>query len=317
MRRQTVLTLVAGGVLASRAGAFAQDLPVVRIATNTVDSLAEPYYGSERGIFRDNGLNAQVSTLANGSTNVQAVVAGDLDVGLANITQVAAGVIRNVGIVMIAPAALYSAKHSYSAMCVAKGSPIASAKDLIDKTIGVSTLNDFNQLGVAAWLEKNNVSASKVKFVEIHFPEMGAALQRGTIAAATISEPSLSGALTAGQVRVFANVYSAIAPEFSNIVWFASTKWLQANADAAKRLVKAIFATAQYANTHQAETAEILVRVAKLDPAIVPNMTRAFFATSNDPKYVQAPLDFSYKYGLISRPLSFAEIMGVSRNTSG
>lgn len=310
MRRRTALALAAGGVLATRVRAFAQDQPVVRIATNPVDSLGEPYYGSERGIFRDNGVNAQVTTLSNGSTNVQAVIAGDLDVGLANITQVAAGVIRNVGIVMLAPAALYSAKHAYSAMCVAKGSPIASAKDLIDKTIAVSTLNDFNQLGVAAWLEKSGVSATKVKFVEIHFPEMGAALQRGTVAAATISEPSLSGALTAGQVRVFANVYAAIAPEFSNIVWFAGTRWLKENAETSKRLVKGIFATAAYANTHQAETAEILVRVAKLDPATVPNMTRAFFATSNDPKYVQAPLDFSYKYGLISRSVTVAEMMG-------
>jgi ABC-type nitrate/sulfonate/bicarbonate transport system substrate-binding protein len=122
--------------------------------------------------------------------------------------------------------------------------------------------------------------------------------------------PSLSGALAAGQVRVFANVYSAMAPQFSNIVWFAGTKWLQQNAETSKRLVKGIFATAQYANTHQAETAEILVRVAKLDPATVSSMTRAFFATSNDPKYVQAPLDFSYKYGLISRPVTVAEIMG-------
>lgn len=309
MHRKMALALVAGGVLTSRVPAFAQDLPVVRIATNPVDSLGEPYYGSDRGIFRDNGVNAQVTTLSNGSTNMQAVIAGDLDVGLANITQVANGVIRNVGVAMLAPAAVYSAKHAYSAMCVAKSSPLASAKDLIGKTVAVSTLNDFNQLGVVAWLEKNGVTPAQVKFVEIHFPEMGAALQRGTVDAATISEPALSGALGAGQVRVFANVYSAIAPEFSNIVWFAGLKWLQQNAEASKRLVKGIFATAQYANTHQAETAAILVRVAKLDPATVPIMTRAFFATTNDPKYVQAPLDFSYKYGLLSRPVTVAEMM--------
>ena len=309
MHRKTALALVAGGVLASRIPAAAQDLPVVRIASNPVDSLGEPYYGTERGIFHDSGVNAQVTTLSNGSTNMQAVIAGDLDVGLANITQVANGVIRNVGVAMLAPAAVYSAKHAYSAMCVGKSSALATAKDLIGKTVAVSTLNDFNQLGVVAWLEKNGVSATQVKFVEVHFPEMGAALQRGTVDAATISEPSLSGALGAGQVRVFANVYGAIAPEFSNVVWFGSTKWLQQNADAAKRLVKGIFATAQYANTHQAETLATLVRVAKLDPATAAGMTRAFFATTNDPKYVQAPLDFSYKYGLLSRPVTFAEMM--------
>lgn len=311
MQRKTALGLVAGGIAAAARPAFAQsDLPLVRVGTNPVDSLGEPYYGSEKGIYRDNGVNVQVTTLSNGSANAQAVIAGDLDVGLANITQVAAGVVRNVGIAMIAPAALYSDKHAYSAMCVAKNSPIRTAKDLVGKTIGVSTLNDFNQVGVEAWLGKNGIPNGQVKFVEVHFPEMGAALARGTIAAATISEPSLSAAITSGQARLFANVYGAIAPEFSNVVWFASTKWMQANPDALKKLVKGIFATAQYSNTHQAETADILVRVAKLDPATVPNMTRAFFATSNDPKYIQPTLDVSYKYGLIPKPLTFTEIMG-------
>jgi ABC-type nitrate/sulfonate/bicarbonate transport system substrate-binding protein len=110
-------------------------------------------------------------------------------------------------------------------------------------------------------------------------------------------------------VKLFANVYSAIAPEFSNIVWFGSTKWMQANPDALKKLVAAIFATAKYANTHQAETASILVKVAKLDPASVPQMTRAFFATSNEAKYTQPALDVSFKYGLITKPITTAELM--------
>ena len=160
-----------------------------------------------------------MTTLANGSTTIQAVVSGDLDVGVANIVQVAAAVARGIPLQMIAPAALYSAKHAYSALCVAKNAPFATAKDLTGATFAVSTLNDFNQLAIAAWLERNGVPAAKVHFVELRFAEMGAALQRGTIAAATIAEPALSGALYAGQARVFADVYSVIAPEFANIIW--------------------------------------------------------------------------------------------------
>jgi NitT/TauT family transport system substrate-binding protein len=310
LRRNAALALVAGGVLAAGRPAAAQaDLPVVRIGTNSNDSLGEAYYGAESGTFRAAGINVQVTTTPNGSTTTQAVVAGDLDVGLGNIVTVAAGVAHGIPLQMIAPAALYSSKHAYSALCVAKSATFTSAKDLVGATCAVSTLNDFNQLGVQAWLEKNGIAPGKVKFVELKFPEMGAALQRGTVAAATISEPSLTAALNAGQVRLFADVYSAIAPEFANIIWFSTKPWLQKNPDTAKRLVAGIYATARWANSHTAESAEIIARVGKIDVATVAGMRRAFFATASDPKYVQAPLDFSFRYGLIARAVTTSEFI--------
>ena len=148
-----------------------------------------------------------------------------------------------------------------------------------------------------------------MKFVELKFPEMGPALLRGTIAAATIAEPSLSAAIHNGEARNFASVYSAIAPEFANIVWFSTKPWLQANPATAKKLVAGIYATAKWSNTHQSDTAAIIAKVAKLEPSAVSEMTRAFFATSGDPKYVQAPLDFSFKYGLLPRAVTTAEFI--------
>jgi NitT/TauT family transport system substrate-binding protein len=310
LRRNAALALVAGSMLAAGRTAEAQaDVPIVRIGTNSNDALGEAYYGAESGIFRSNGINAQVTTTPNGSTTTQAVVAGDLDAGLANIVTVAAGVAHGIPLQMIAPAALYSSKHAYSALCVAKTATFTSAKDLIGMTCAVSTLNDFNQLGIQAWLEKNGVPATKVKYVELKFPEMGAALARGTVAAATIAEPSLTAALNTGQVRLFADVYSAIAPEFANIIWFSTKPWLQKNPDTAKRLVAGIYATARWANSHLSESAEIIARVGKIDVATVTGMRRAFFATAPDPKYVQAPLDFSFRYGLIPRAVTTAEFI--------
>jgi len=309
--RSSALGRIAAGLAAAAAApAGAQlDLAVVRIGTNPVDPFATSYYGVDRGFFRQAGIDARLTTLPNGSTITAAVLGGDLDVGIANIVQVANAVAHGLPVQMIAPAALYSAKHSYSQLCVAKNSPFTTAKDLDGATIAVSTLGDFNSLGVSAWLDRNGVPPARVKFVEIKFPEMGAALERGTIGAATIAEPALSAAIQAGQARSFATPYTAIAPEFAAIVWFASTAWLAKNPDVAKRLVGAIYATARWANAHPAETAPILARVAKLDPALVLGMTRAYYATADDPKLVQAPLDFAFHYGLLPRAVTTAEFI--------
>ena len=92
-------------------------------------------------------------------------------------------------------------------------------------------------------------------------------------------------------------------------MWFASKSWLQKNPAIAKKLVAAIYATARWANAHQSESAPILANVAKLDPSIVAGMTRAYYATSNDPKEVQAPLDFAFRYGLLPRAVTTAEFI--------
>ena len=309
--RPTFLAALCAAAAAATQPVLAQTdaAPVVRIGTNPVDSFATSYFGVERGIFRDNGINAQLTTLPNGATIVQAVLGGDLDVGIANIVQVANAVAHGLPVSMIAPAALYSVKHSYSQLCVAKTSAFSTPKDLDGATIAVSTLNDFNQLGVSAWLEHNGVAPARVRFVELKFPEMGAALARGTVGAATIAEPALSAAIHAGEARIFATPYTAIAPEFAAIVWFAGKSWLQKNPATEKKLVAGIFATARWANAHQSESGPILARVAKLDPAIVATMTRAYYATSNDPKFVQAPLDFAFRYGLLPRAVTTAEFI--------
>ena len=298
--RSIALGLVAGGIVAMTRPAGAQAAPAtVRIGTMSIDPFGETYFGVDQGIYRNNGIDAQLSTLPN----------GDLDVGLANIVTVAAAVAKGIPLLMIAPAALYSAKHSYSRLCVAKNSPFKTAKDLDGGTIAVSSLNDFNQLGVAAWLEHNGVPPARVHFIELKFPEMGPALQRGTVQAATIAEPALSSAIHLNEARAFADVYEVIAPEFANIVWFTSKSWLQKNPDTAKRLVSGIYATARWSNDHQPQSADILAKVSKMDPTVVAAMTRAYFATSSNPKYVQAPLDFALRYGLISRPVTTAEFI--------
>jgi NitT/TauT family transport system substrate-binding protein len=310
MPRATALGLLAASVLTAAHPAGAQSAPTpVRIGTMSIDPFGETFFGVDQGFYRGTGIDAQLTTLPNGATIIQAVLGGDLDVGLSNIVNVAAAVAKGIPLVMLAPAALYSAKHSYSRLCVAKNSPFKTAKDLEGAIIGVSALNDFNQLGVTAWLEHNGVAASKVKFVELKFPEMGAALARGTVAAATIAEPDLSSAIQSGNARAFADVYSVIAPEFANIVWFTTKAWLQKNPDAAKRLVSGIYTTARWANDHQSQSGTILAKASKMDPQVIATMTRAFYATQNDPKYIQAPLDFALRYGLLSRPVTTAEFI--------
>jgi NitT/TauT family transport system substrate-binding protein len=308
MPRSAALSLIAGGALAAASPAGAQTVPAnVRMGAMAIDAFGEAYFGNDTGIFQTNGISAQITTLGNGAAIMAAVIGGDLDVGMANTVQLAGAIARGIPVQMIAPASLYSPRDAAANLMVAKDGPIKSPKDLTGMTIAVSSLGDFNQLALFAWLDTNKVPRDTVHFVEMKFGEMGAALQRGTVAAAIITEPAKSDAKAAGQIRDLADTYISVAPEFATIVWFATKSWLQKNPEAAKKLVSGIYATAKWANTHTRESAPMLAKAAKMDPALVATMRRLYFATANDRKYIEGPLTLAARYGMTPRPVTVEE----------
>ena len=136
---------------------------------------------------------------------------------------------------------------------------------------------------------------------------MGPALARGTVQAAQIAEPAKSAAINAGQIRPFADVYLAVAPEFATIVWIATKPWLQANPDTAKKLTAGIYATARWANSHTDASGDILSRVSKIDRAVIAKTQRLYFGTANERRFIEAPLALAARYGMVQRPVSPAE----------
>lgn len=136
---------------------------------------------------------------------------------------------------------------------------------------------------------------------------MGPAVGRGTIAAAMISEPFLSAARD--DVRPFAKSFDAVAKQFLLNAWFARRDWLAANPDIARRLFAAAIDSARWANTHHAESAAVLAKIAKLDPTTITAMTRASYATSIEPRFMQPILDVAVKYKVLDRPLNAADLI--------
>jgi NitT/TauT family transport system substrate-binding protein len=308
--RSAALGLIAASLIVAVQPARAQSAaPIVRMGAQTIEPAAEPYYGDQAGIFVSNGITPQVTTLGNGAAMIQAVAGSDLDVGEANPLQLAVAMARNIPVQAIAVACIYTKAVANPNFVVAKNSPIKTPKDLIGSTLGVGALGDFNQVSLFAWLEANGVSRTSVKFVELPFAEIGTALQRGQIQGGFIVEPAKSEALRAGLIRDFADTYPAVGPEIGTVVWFASKGWLQKNPDTAKKLVKAIYATGAWANTHNDQAADILSKVTKIDTAVLNRVPRRLFAAHYDPKYVEGTLNLALRYGVLQRPLPVGEFI--------
>lgn len=296
MSRRTALAAVAGACatpLLGR-GAIGQEQPL-RLATAPLDVSAEPYYAMEMGFFKKAGLsNVTLQTIPTGAAMTAAVAGGTIDIAISNIVSIAQAHQRNIPFTLVAPAGLYSTSAPTSVLMVAKDSPLRTAADLSGKTLGASGLRGIAQFAPMAWIDQHGGSSASVKFVEMTSPEMLAAIPAGKVDGGLIIEPFIAEAKKT--MRVFANVFDAVAPAFLISAHFTNLEWAKTHGDVLKRYQNAILETAQWANKNRPKTAEILIKVANLKEDVVQNMTRIVFAEKMTPELVQPVIDTTAKY---------------------
>lgn len=157
----------------------AQSSQAIRIAEIAIDLYAEAYYAQDLGLFKKAGLTVEITTFANGGTASTAVAAGAADVGVSNPVAIANAFTHGVPLTILAGAGLYSTNAASTALCVAKNSPLRTAKDAEGKTIALSALGDQAQIGVQEWLQKNGADPAKVKFVEVPFRRWATRCNKG------------------------------------------------------------------------------------------------------------------------------------------
>jgi NitT/TauT family transport system substrate-binding protein len=284
--------------------ATAQSAPVkLRVGTGTVEANAQIFYAADMGFFKKNGLDVEVVKLRSGTTTMAAIVAGDLQCGVANVLSLGAAHLRNVPLVMIAPGAFYDGNAPTTLMVVAPDSPVKTAKDLNGKAVAVISVGGLDQLALDAYVDKNGGDLSSVKCIEVPPSAMAEALTQGRIAAAVMNDPELSQAVEAKQVRVLSNGYDAISKLFMQTAWFATQDWLAQNKDVAKRFGDAIVAGGQWGMSNPDAASVILAKYTGSKEA----KPKIRFASKLDPAQIQPVYDSGFRYKLLPGAVAAAE----------
>jgi NitT/TauT family transport system substrate-binding protein len=136
---------------------------------------------------------------------------------------------------------------------------------------------------------------------------LAAALEQRRVDAILAIEPSLTTAKPVA--RVLADVYHTLPAGFATTVWFVSRPWATAHPDLIAKLLDAARATAQWANTHQNESSNILRKYAKITPEVARTMARSRYALRMDPGMIQPNIDLAARYGLLKGAFPAADIV--------
>jgi NitT/TauT family transport system substrate-binding protein len=311
-RARALSTIGAAALFGTGSGAaLAADIPL-RLASIPIDGGAQCWYAQNLGYFAAAGIAPAIDSITNGSAITAGVIGGTLDVGYSALMTLAVAHDKGVPLTIIAAAGNYLTSAPISALLVAADSPVKTARDLNGKTVAVNGLKNITQLATMAWTDANGGDSRSLNFIEMGFAEMPAALAAHRVDAAFITEPLVSSAVRRNLGRVIGKPYDAIAPQFTISGWFTLTSWAKANPVLVRKVGGIMRQTSAWANTHDAESAQMLATLTKLPLDVVGTMTRSRFAESMSPKAFQPIIDTAARYGYISKSFPASDMIDPS-----
>jgi NitT/TauT family transport system substrate-binding protein len=271
---------------------------------------AAMFMAMEKGYFKAEGLDLETLPMAGGAVIVQGVTSGDLQFGWSNVISLYQAHVEGFDFKLIAGGAInVREKNDTHQLQVGKNSAIKNAKDLEGKTVAVNTLNNIVHLMAMAWIDKNGGSSSKVKFVEVPFPQMEATLSAGKVDAISVHEPFATAALEKGNARLLAHPWSDVLAKFLIASWFASDKWIAKNKETAQAFVRAIDRGIDAIHADPEGSRAAMIKWAGLNPDLAKKIGLPLFEKGVSEKDLQATIDLSAKYKLIPRAIKARDVI--------
>lgn len=237
----------------------------VTVGVIPIVDVAPLYLGQKKGFFSSRGIDLKMVAAQGGAAIIPGVVSGQFQFGFSNTTSLMLAQTKGVPIKSVANGAASNGKvgGDVTAVLVKKDSSIKSAKNLAGRTVAVNTLQNIGDTTVRESVRKDGGDPAKVKFVEIPFDQMPAALDDGRVDAAWMGEPAQTIAKGQG-ARVIASPFAETDPNLTLATYFTSTKITQQDPALVKKFTEAMNESLEYASAHPDEARQILTTYTKI-----------------------------------------------------
>ncbi|MGH3322533.1 MAG: ABC transporter substrate-binding protein [Streptosporangiaceae bacterium] len=256
--------------------------------------------GVRKGFFKRHGLDVTVKRASGGAAIIPAVVSGDAQFGGSNMVSVLLAATKGLPIEIVGPGTFGpdSKQDGWSAILVSHDSPIKKPKDLEGKTIAVNTLKNVASETVKASLDNLGVDISKVKFTEIGFPDMLAALDQGRVDAIFEIEPFVTAGLSAGDRRVVYPYYST-QPGIEIGSYVAREDYARKHPDVVKAFQAGLADTSRFVAQHPDEFRKVM---AAEDVSHAKDLTLPTWKDAVSLDALKKHSSLMVKFGLINKP---------------
>jgi ABC-type nitrate/sulfonate/bicarbonate transport system substrate-binding protein len=299
-----LLTTACGGGSGSAPQAGADGLTTLRIAETAGAPLNFLTYGDEQGHFAKAGIDLEISSSSGGATVIPQLVSGDLDVAGSNVVSGIIAISQGLPIRMVAAGTSTAddPAQDFSALMVAPSSTVTGIGQLAGQKIAVNSLRNINDIVLGHQLQQAGLSYDSVQFVEIPFPDMAPAIQRGDVAAGMLIEPFITVAEGQG-LKIIGRPYSDLRPGLQIGTYLMSEKLVGANPELVKKFQQAVKATADSIAADPQSFRAALPRISQTDPALAEKVRINRWRGATDRESLQLVMGLMVDYKLIDAPV--------------
>jgi NitT/TauT family transport system substrate-binding protein len=275
-----------------------------------IADVAPLYLGMKKGFFEEEQLTIKPQLAEGGAAITPAVVSGDFQIGFSNTISLLIAASQDLPVEIISQGVLggKTEEEAWADLLVLKDGPIKEPKDLEGKTIAVNTLKNICEVTIKASLEEEGVAVDKLRFAEVPFPDMNAALEAGRVDGACVVEPFVSQG-KAGKARGIDPFYVRTAPDLTVATYFTSTQYAEENADVVDRFVKAMNRSLTYAQSHPDEVREVLLDYTEIPPEAAEQIQLPIWRPDLNEPTIERLSELSLKYGLIEEEPDLDELI--------
>jgi NitT/TauT family transport system substrate-binding protein len=302
------VALLASALLVASAAACSKPAPApstpstpdkVTAGVIAILDVAPIYLGKQKGFFANHNIDLTLKPAQGGAAIVTAVVGGDEQFGFSNVVSLLLARSQNVPIKAVANGnnSTGSPSADFGGLVV-KDPNIHSARDLVGKKVATNTLKNIVDTSVKTIVAKDGGDPTKVSFVELAFPDMAGALDKGNVDGIFVVEPFLSAAKAKGWKVI--GSYADVDPNLCVALYFTSTKLIGEKPDLVKRFTDAMKESLAYAQSHPDEARAILTTYTTLTADATKNLILPKWPTDIDKNAIDKLSGLAVTYGLLT-----------------
>lgn len=309
-----IVCFLAFAALASSCNGRTDEEQPIRVGYIPIAECVQLYVAQEEGFFEREGIDVELVPLQGGALILEALSAGDVDIGFTNVMSLALARSAGADFYSVFGATYETSQNENHAFFIReeawKGEPRAS---LQGATIAVNTRSNIEELFVLKYLQSIGLSKDDVTLVEAPFPRMIPMLEAGSIDAASVVEPFITIADGLPQVHRVANHYLAVQPRVLVATYATSAAVANEKHDALTRFVRAMTAANAYIEQNEMRSREIIGANARISDSLLVRIGMPQFETSVDTVYLSSIVRDIAGFGYFGeRPVPSASSLVVS-----
>jgi NitT/TauT family transport system substrate-binding protein len=304
----TLFAAGCGGPKPNAGGGNGLEKATIKVAMLSLVTNAPYYIAVKEKLFEAEGLTVQTEPVQQSTQAYPALKTGGIDIVFANDASMLLGHDKgDLRINLVAEGTTLNSK--FMGVLVMPNSPVQTIKDLDGKSLSVHVLNNIQAITFNAVAKANGLDPTKIKYRQVVFPQMAAAMQKGDLDAIHVTEPFLSDAQKKLGARMVADGGGEPVTDLPLDGYFALDDWARKHPKTAAAFQRALQKAQQLA-ADRARVEAILPTYAQgVDPQVIKSMTMPSFPTSNSVARVQKLIDLMKEQGQLTNRIDAATIV--------